>query len=44
VKAASSSGCRILLTEDLQHRQTIDGVTVHNPFLAGGDVAEPALG
>lgn len=29
---AASSGCRILLTEDLQHGQTIDGVTIHNPF------------
>jgi predicted nucleic acid-binding protein len=42
VKAASSSGCRILLTEDLQHGRTIDGVTVHNPFLASDDIAEPA--
>lgn len=32
LKAASTSGCRILLTEDLQHGQTIEGVTIHNPF------------
>lgn len=35
VKMASSSGCRTLLTEDLQHGQTIDGVTVRNPFVEG---------
>lgn len=32
VKAAASSGCGVLLTEDLQNGQTIDGVTIHNPF------------
>jgi predicted nucleic acid-binding protein len=32
IKAAAVSGCRVLLTEDLQHGQTIDGVTIHNPF------------
>lgn len=34
VKAAAVSGCRVLLTEDLQHGQTIEGVTVHSPFAA----------
>lgn len=34
LKMAASSGCRILLTEDLQHGQTIDGVTIRNPFHA----------
>lgn len=33
VKAASVSGCAILLTEDLNHGQTIDGVQIVNPFL-----------
>lgn len=36
VKAAAVSGCRVLLTEDLQHGQTIEGVTVHNPFISLG--------
>lgn len=33
VKAASSSACRRLLTEDLNHGQVIDGVRIENPFL-----------
>lgn len=33
VRVAASTGCQILLTEDLQHGQTIDGVTIHNPFV-----------
>jgi predicted nucleic acid-binding protein len=33
VKAASSAGCQVLLTEDLNHGQVIDGVRVENPFL-----------
>jgi predicted nucleic acid-binding protein len=28
------SGCKRLLTEDLQHGQRIDGLHVENPFLA----------
>lgn len=32
VKTAASSGCSVLLTEDLHHGQQIDGVTIHNPF------------
>jgi predicted nucleic acid-binding protein len=35
LRAAASSDCRVLLTEDLQHGQTIEGVTVHNPFGPG---------
>jgi predicted nucleic acid-binding protein len=31
--SAKQAGCRVLLTEDLQHRQTIDGVRIVNPFL-----------
>lgn len=32
--AAIESGCRTLLTEDLQHGRAIQGVTIRNPFLA----------
>jgi predicted nucleic acid-binding protein len=34
VKAASTSGCGRLLSEDLNHGQAIDGVTIENPFHA----------
>jgi predicted nucleic acid-binding protein len=30
---ARQSGCRILLSEDMQHGQVVDGVRVVNPFL-----------
>jgi predicted nucleic acid-binding protein len=30
---ARKSGCRVLLTEDMQHGQEIDGVRIVNPFL-----------
>ena len=33
VAAACSASCRYLLTEDLQANQTLDGITVVNPFL-----------
>jgi predicted nucleic acid-binding protein len=33
VAAAKAAECRYLLTEDLQHDQELDGVTVVNPFL-----------
>jgi predicted nucleic acid-binding protein len=32
VAAASASGCKCLLTEDLNHGQVIDSVRVENPF------------
>lgn len=32
VAAAKASSCRFLLTEDLQHGQTLDTVVVVNPF------------
>ena len=32
VAAALAAGCKRLLTEDLQHGQRIDGLSVHNPF------------
>jgi predicted nucleic acid-binding protein len=31
--AAKQAGCKLLLTEDLQHGQTIDGVRIVNPFI-----------
>lgn len=31
--AAIRSGAQILLTEDLQHGQSLDGVRIENPFL-----------
>lgn len=34
VEAAALAGCRTLLTEDLNHGQTIRGVTIVNPFRA----------
>jgi predicted nucleic acid-binding protein len=34
VAAALDSGCKRLLTEDLQHGQRIDGLHIENPFLA----------
>ena len=34
VKSAAAAGCKILLTEDLQHGRLIDGVRIENPFRA----------
>jgi predicted nucleic acid-binding protein len=34
LKSAAAAGCRTLVTEDLQHGQVIEGVTIHNPFPA----------
>jgi predicted nucleic acid-binding protein len=36
VAAALSDGCTRLLSEDLQHGQQIEGLTIENPFLAVG--------
>ncbi len=33
VAAAADAGCRVLLTEDLQHGRKFSGVTIQNPFL-----------
>jgi predicted nucleic acid-binding protein len=33
LRMAGQSGCRVLLTEDMQHGQVIDGVRIVNPFL-----------
>lgn len=32
VASAQGAGCEFLLTEDLQHRQRLEGLTVINPF------------
>lgn len=34
VSAAADAGCRVLLSEDLQHGRKLGGVTIQNPFLA----------
>ena len=34
IRAASEGGCTRLLSENLQHGQTIEGVRIENPFLA----------
>ena len=33
VHCARKTGCRVVLTEDLQHGQVFDGVKIVNPFL-----------
>ena len=33
VRAAKQGGCRVLLSEDMQHRGEIDGVRIVNPFV-----------
>jgi len=33
VAAAADAGCRVLLSEDLQHGRKFDGVAIQNPFL-----------
>lgn len=33
VRAAKESGCRVVLTEDMQHGQVVDGVNIVNPFI-----------
>jgi predicted nucleic acid-binding protein len=33
IRCASQSGCRVLLTEDMQHGRFVDGVEIVNPFL-----------
>ncbi len=33
LRCAKQSGCTVLLTEDMQHGQVIDGVRIVNPFL-----------
>ncbi len=33
LRMAKQAGCRVLLSEDMQHGQVIDGVKIVNPFL-----------
>lgn len=33
LRCAKQGGCTVLLTEDMQHGQTIDGIRIVNPFL-----------
>jgi predicted nucleic acid-binding protein len=33
LRMARQSGCRVVLSEDMQHGQAIDGVRIVNPFL-----------
>jgi len=33
LRMAKQAGCRVLLSEDLQHGQVVDGVQIVNPFL-----------
>jgi predicted nucleic acid-binding protein len=33
LRMAKQTGCRVLLSEDMQHGQMIDGVRIVNPFL-----------
>ena len=33
LRCAKQTGCSVLLTEDMQHGQVIDGVEIVNPFL-----------
>jgi predicted nucleic acid-binding protein len=33
LRMAKQTGCRVLLSEDMQHGQEIDGVRIVNPFL-----------
>lgn len=40
VASAQQQGCDLLLSEDLQHDQRIDGVRIVNPFLVGPDLLE----
>ncbi|HMO49409.1 MAG TPA: PIN domain-containing protein [Rubrivivax sp.] len=40
VAAAQQQGCTLLLTEDLQHGQLIDGLRIVNPCLAGPDILD----
>ncbi|MFI6500952.1 PIN domain-containing protein [Nonomuraea typhae] len=35
VRTASAAGCATLISEDLQHGQRLDGLTIENPFKAG---------
>jgi predicted nucleic acid-binding protein len=40
VASAQQLGCSVLLTEDLQHGQSIDGVLIVNPFVVGPELLD----
>ena len=40
VAAAQHQGCELLLTEDLQHDQRIDGLRIVNPFILGPEILD----
>ncbi|ODV11959.1 MAG: twitching motility protein PilT [Rubrivivax sp. SCN 70-15] len=40
VAAAQQQGCTLLLSEDLQHDQQIDGVRIVNPFVVGPELLD----
>ncbi len=40
VAAAQQQGCTLLLTEDLQHDQVVDGVRIVNPFTVGPELLD----
>jgi predicted nucleic acid-binding protein len=40
VASAQQQGCTILLTEDLQHGQSIDGVRIVSPFVVGPELLD----
>jgi predicted nucleic acid-binding protein len=33
IRMAKQAGCRVLLSEDMQHSRDFDGVKIVNPFL-----------
>jgi len=34
VRSARAGGCGVLLSDDLQHGQSYDGVRIENPFVS----------
>jgi len=42
VAAARHQGCTLLLTEDLQHGQQLEGIRIVNPFIEGPEILDTA--
>jgi predicted nucleic acid-binding protein len=42
VATAAEAGCRMVLTEDMQHGGTLHGVEIHNPFDPAGGITARA--
>jgi predicted nucleic acid-binding protein len=40
VATAAEAGCSVVLTEDMADGSTLNGVLVHNPFAAGGELTD----